>query len=159
MALAQMKIADEELDDLELEDEGPELNIVEPDEVEERIPTPRQVTTESINKAKGHIDAFFADKEFHCGGKIPKRLLHDPDRVSMVVNYSIINGVDHAYRLLEHTISEQEIMNAAKTGDSTRDIKLVNETLKKIAAARIPAQFAGGILVMYLELVEGAEAP
>lgn len=158
--MGQVKFA--EIDDEELdcqEDEQPELNIVEPAEEVEEIPTPRQVTKESIAKAKAHIDAFFADKQMYCGGAIPKRLLHDPDRVSMVINYNIIRGVDHAYTLLEHAISEQEIMDAARTGDSTKDIKLVNETLKLLAQYRVPRQFAGGILVMYLELVEGAEAP
>jgi hypothetical protein len=143
---------DEELDE---EDDDPELSLVEP---EEEVPTPIQVCKASITKAKSAIDKFFADKMMHCGGRIPKKLLHDPTTISMVINTSIKKGVRLAYRLLEHTITVEEAMLAKKTGDSTKDIKLVNETLQLLASSRVPQQFAGGMLVMYIELVEGVAA-
>lgn len=110
---------------------------------------------DSHESAKGYIDSFFADKMMHCGGKIPKRFLHDKKRVSRVVNYSISKGVKRCYIALKPTITPEEREEAKRKGDSTSDIKLVNETLKMLARARIPQQYAGGMLVMYLEFVEG----
>jgi hypothetical protein len=107
--------------------------------------------------AKRRIDEFFADKQMHCGGSIPKRLLHDPQRVKCVVNYSISKAVTRCYAALKHTITDAERAAARKTGDSTRDIKLVNEALKLMARSCVPQEFAGGMLMMYLEFVEGVE--
>ncbi len=110
---------------------------------------------DSHEVAKTHIDSFFADKMMHCGGKIPKRFLHDTKRVSRVVNYTISKGVKKCYIALKPTITAEEKEEAKRKGDSTRDIKLVNETLKMLAKSGVPQQFAGGMLVMYLEFVEG----
>jgi hypothetical protein len=113
------------------------------------------VYRDSAASAKRHIDKFFADKVMYCGGAIPKRLLHDPDRVYKAVNYNILKGVSHSYAALRHTITDAERQEARRLGDSTSDVKLVNETLKLLARAGMPRQFAGGMLLMYLELVEG----
>jgi hypothetical protein len=104
-----------------------------------------------------HIDQFFADKMFHCGGSIPKRFLHDPEKITMVLNFNIIKGIDKAYEALEKTLDPKEIEYAKKTGNITSDIKLVNETLNLLACSKVPAQFAGGMMIMYLEFVEGVE--
>ncbi len=114
-----------------------------------------KVYKEAAAAAIRHIDKFFANKQMHCGGSIPKRLLHAPQRVNGVVNYDISRAVDRAYEMLDGTISEAEIVTAKKMGDSTSDIKLVNETLKLLKGHAIPQQFAGGIMLMYLELVIG----
>lgn len=104
-----------------------------------------------------YIDQFFGDKMMYCGGPIPKRLLHDPTRLTMVINFDISKGVKKAYNALENTITDEEIEEAKRIGDSTNDVKMVNETLKLLARASIPQQFAGGMMIMYLDLVEGVD--
>ncbi len=107
--------------------------------------------------AKKYIDQFFADKMMHCGGKIPTRYLHDPFTVNMVVNYSISQAVDEAYEMLKDTITDKEVDIANKYGDATRDIKLVRDVLSICGYAKIPKQFIGGIMIMYLRFVEGVD--
>jgi hypothetical protein len=104
-----------------------------------------------------YIDQFFADKRLYCGGKIPKWILHAEQRISMVMNYDIINSVDRAYEALELTISPEETAEAMRTGEATKDIKLVNDTLNMLAGFGVPKPFAGGIMLLYLEYVEGVE--
>jgi len=142
-------------DDYENEDEMTTVRVAEP--VEEVKIEAKDVYREAEIAAKRHIDSFFADKQMHCGGAIPKRLLHDPKRVRRVVNYNISKGIRRCYHFLKNTITEEEKLAAKKTGDSTRDIKLVNETLNLLARSCVPQQFAGGILCMYLEFVEGVD--
>jgi len=102
-----------------------------------------------------YIDNFFQDKKLCSGGKIPKYMLHCPKRISMVMNYDIIKGVDHAYLALKHLVAPEEESKASLTGEATADIKLVTQTLGFLARSGIPQQFAGGMMIMYLEFVEG----
>jgi 5-methylthioribose kinase len=83
--------------------------------------------------AKHYIDQFFLDKMFYCGGPIPKRFLHDAKWITMVIDFDISKGVEMAYKALENTITIDEVEEARKRGDSTSDVKLVNETLKLLA--------------------------
>jgi len=105
--------------------------------------------------ARQYMDQFFQDKMLHCGGKIPKSLLFSERRLSMVLNYDIIKGVERAYKYLEPTLCFAEIESAKQTGESTDDIKLVNEILSLLARSGIPQQFAGGMMCLYLEFIEG----
>ena len=102
-----------------------------------------------------YIDKFFSDKKLCSGGKIPKYMLHCPKRISMVMNYDIIKGVDHAYRALSDMVTPEEESRASITGESTQDIKLVTETLGFLARSGVPQQFAGGMMILYLEFCEG----
>ena len=105
--------------------------------------------------AKQYMEQFFKDKMLHCGGKIPRSFLFADRRVSIVLNYDISQGVDRAYSSLESTLSEYEVEQARQTGEATSDIKLVNETLNLLARSGVPQQFAGGMMCLYLEFVEG----
>lgn len=105
--------------------------------------------------AKHHIEDFFKDKMLYCGGKVPQRMLSDEKRISMVLNYDIIQGVEHAYQLLESTVSQKELEASKYSGEATSDILLVNEILNLLAKSGIPQQFAGGMMILYLEFVEG----
>lgn len=105
--------------------------------------------------AKQYMDQFFKDKMLHCGGKIPKSLLFSDRRLSMVLNYDIIQGVERAYKHLEPTIFSEDLKSARQTGETTDDIKLVNETLSLLSQSGIPQQFAGGMMCLYLEFIEG----
>lgn len=105
--------------------------------------------------AVNYIDKFFDGKKMCSGGKIPKYMLHCPKRISLVMNYDIIKGVDHAYRILSDMVSPEEESRASIIGEATQDIKLVNETLNLLARSGVPQQFAGGMMILYLEFCEG----
>jgi len=107
--------------------------------------------------AKMYIERFFKDKMLYCGGKIPRNWLFEERRVLMVLNYDIVKGVDRAYKYLEDTLERDEVERAKITGEATYDIKLVNDTLNLLARSGIPQQFAGGMMCMYIEFVEGVD--
>jgi hypothetical protein len=106
--------------------------------------------------AKQYMEQFFKDKMLHCGGKIPRSFLFAERRISMVMNYDIIKGVERAYKSLEKAMSVAADV-AKQGGEVTDDIKLVNETLNLLARSGIPQQFAGGMMCLYLEFIEGVD--
>lgn len=105
--------------------------------------------------AKQYMEQFFKDKMLHCGGKIPRSFLFAERRISMVMNYDIIKGVERAYKSLEKVMPMP--CDAKQSGEATDDIKLVNETLNLLARSGIPQQFAGGMMCLYLEFIEGVD--
>lgn len=105
--------------------------------------------------ARQYMEYFFQDKMLHCGGKIPKSLLFTERRISMVLNYDIVMGVERAYKYLEPMLNPQDVEYAKQSGEATDDIKLVNEALSLLARSGVPQQFAGGMMCLYLEFVEG----
>ena len=119
----------------------------------------KQFTEQFADKVRelavSYIDKFFDGKKMCSGGKIPKYMLHCPKRISMVMNYDIIRGVDYAYQILSDMVSPEEENRASITGEATQDIKLVNETLSLLARSGVPQQFAGGMMILYLEFCEG----
>ena len=106
--------------------------------------------------AKYYINIFFNNK-IPKNGDNTKDLAKCPHSLSTVVNTSVISGVQKAYKALNnYIIVTQEDMNKArKNGDVTQEIKLVNETLKSLHKAGVPQQFAGGMMILYLEFCEG----
>jgi hypothetical protein len=98
-----------------------------------------------------HIERFFSDKSLFTGGKIPKTFLNNNRRIDMVMNYTIIRGVDCAYDALGEAFAKQ------KTGEVTDDIRMVSEVLNLLARSGVPQQYAGGMLCLYLELIEGVD--
>jgi hypothetical protein len=105
--------------------------------------------------AKTYIELFFRDKTLHCGGKIPKSFLLSEKRIDRVLNYDISTGVQMAYKNLEPTITQEEILDCHRNGEISRDIKMVTEVLNLLARSGVPQQFAGGMMILYLEFVEG----
>jgi hypothetical protein len=108
---------------------------------------------------RGYMEQFFKDKMLHCGGKIPANLLFAERRISLVLNYDINRGVERAYCYLEPHFKDDEFGEKKKrtdpSGEVSGDIKLVLETLNLLHRSCIPQQFAGGMLLLYLEFVEG----
>jgi hypothetical protein len=142
-----------------------EEEIDEPDELpipfaEDLNPRELQQFTEQFadkvrELAVDYIDKFFGDKKLCSGGKIPKYMLHCPKRISMVMNYDIVKGVNHAYRVLREMATPEKVKRASMIGEATDDIKLVNETLNLLSRSGVPQQFAGGMMILYLEFCEG----
>lgn len=97
------------------------------------------------------IDRFFADKIMHCGGKIPKYILTDPKKISMVSSTTLIDGVKIVY----DSMKDSNFVESKNKGDITEDIKIVNETLNLLCKSGIPQKFAGGMMLIYLKYVKG----
>jgi len=135
-------------EDLDLNDDSADLTL---DPVREReILANNQV----FEKAKYHIERFFANHRLHTGGQIPKAFLYNDRRMYMVMNYDIMRGVDHAYRLLE---GEFNIEKSKTIAEITQDIRLVIDVLNLLSRSGVPQEYAGGMLCVYLELVEGIQ--
>jgi hypothetical protein len=99
--------------------------------------------------ARYHVEGFFKNRSLHTGGKVSKILMFNEKRISKVVNYTIIKGVDSAYNAINDSLQGED------------DIRLVIDVLREIGTWRhengscVPIQFRGGLLCMYLELIEG----
>jgi hypothetical protein len=105
-----------------------------------------EVQKQATDVVKYHIDRFFKEYSLHTGGKIPKIMLYNNRRISMVLNYSMINGIDHAHKILHEN-------EAVKNSDESA--ATIIKILGLIAGSGVPQQFAGGMLCIYLELIEG----
>ena len=98
------------------------------------------------------IDVFFEDKEMHCGGKIPKRVLHSEANIELVKNMNIGDGARTAHKSLEQFDGIEHTNN--NDGLISEDIKLMLDILCNY---KIPKAFKAGIMIMYLELCKGVE--
>lgn len=112
--------------------------------------------------AKFYMQQFFSDKTMHCGGKVPNFILFLERRISLVINYDISTGVQQAYKAMSQWSDAYEEADenedlAKSSNEAPADVKLVNETLSLLAQSGVPRQFAGGMLLLYLEFVEGIE--
>jgi len=110
---------------------------------------------QDFNKvAENFIYGFFCNEEMSCGGPIPKKLLFSPDYISLVLNTKAARGIELAHQMIEthNKIADEPITEIDA-------IKLVQESLDNFAHSGVPKQLAGGILLMYLELVKGIAMP
>lgn len=107
--------------------------------------------------AKQYVGQYFRDKRTLEGTPIPEYLLYERSRISDVLNVSLFDAVGIAYEALEKTLDPQDLSRAEKFGHVTEDIKLVQYVLSDLARRKVPKQFAGGMLLMYLEFCEGVE--
>lgn len=104
--------------------------------------------------AKEYIKNFFKNKNNYKGVGITKKELYEKKHIDNILNLNISTAAKKIYFNLEKI---KKYSKKNKKSDVTNDVKLVNETLKKIYRAKIPQQFAGGFLVMYLEICKGVK--
>lgn len=123
------------------------------------ISSPSDFLLDANYLASNYIKSFFDNKKDKHGGEISSDLLNCKKRVSVVLNTNIIDSLKRVYSVLGNyiKITEEDISFAKKTGDVTQEIKLVNETLKSLYEFGIPQQFAGGMIILYLEFCEGID--
>jgi uncharacterized glyoxalase superfamily protein PhnB len=116
-----------------------------------------QIAREFQDNAKAlvikHVCNYFQDKSLHTGGKIPVQILKNERRISLVLNSDVSSGIDKAYSALE--ASSNIIRKKAGKEQIPEHYMIVKSVLDSIYKSRIPKEFAGGILCMHLELVEG----
>lgn len=102
--------------------------------------------------AKKYMVSFFSDKDSFLGGKIKDDVLLDENNLNMVLNYDIITSVNIAYSSLkEYDIADTFL------GEVPGDVRLVNGILQILSSSKIPQQFAGGMMLIYLKLIKGIE--
>lgn len=102
---------------------------------------------EMNNNAEAALLNFFEDKEWYCGGKIPKSELINCRTISTVCNTDIVSAVTMVYPLLDGDECTDDKIPS--------DVQLVIELIMECARKKIPRCFVGGIIVVYLELCEG----
>ena len=102
-----------------------------------------------------YIDNFFHDKELHCGGPIPKKLLHSPHYIVMVINTTVSNAVIAAFKSLDHFAENENLDDEGNDGIVTDDMKTVIAIQNHTCERRIPKEYSGGVMLMYLELCKG----
>lgn len=102
--------------------------------------------------AKYYIKKFFKNKKDINGRKLKIEDLYSKEKIEKLININILESTKIIYPILGR---EDKYNRKDKKEDVTKDIKLVNETLKKIYKFKIPQQFAGGILLVYLEVCKG----
>lgn len=103
------------------------------------------------------VSRFFASKKLHrawksrflCGETIPQGWLRDHQRISRLFDTDINAAVEQVYKWTELQPSQRS------SKDGNWDIILVNESLQLLIREGIPQKYAGGMLLMYLELCEG----
>lgn len=101
--------------------------------------------------ARQYIGVYFEGKQMYCGGPIPKKVLDSPKYSTLVVNTDIIDGVEKTYNLIE--CEEPD----AENGSITKEMQFVIAMLQECAKLKIPKCFAGGLLLMHLQLCEGID--
>ena len=105
--------------------------------------------------ARQYMEVFFADKEFYCGGSIPQKILYSPSYITQVLNTDISHGVKQAYKILD---DHDGISSVEEDEKISEDIRLILAVLKQCEDLRVPKVFAGGIMLVYLEVCEGVGA-
>lgn len=75
--------------------------------------------------------------------------------ISMCLNLKLADAIDMAYEALRPRMNRMVLKMAERTGGITDDIKLVRSVLDSLAHWKVPKEFAGGFLVIYMEFIEG----
>jgi hypothetical protein len=97
---------------------------------------------------KEQISQYFKEKELHCGGPLSDFVLHSDHYINQVSNTDLATCVEKAYKTLAAFGHEAGIKD---------DIGLVLSILAECSESGILKCFAGGILLMHIELLEGLE--
>ena len=122
---------------------------------EEKVVQDGMAVEEVIDFAKGVIRSYFADKRYHCGGKIPDHILTAKKRVSLVLDCTFDMAMNIAYEALEEELTDADHAHI-KAGGVSPDIKDVINVLSDLSSRSVPQELSNGMLVLYLELVMGA---
>jgi hypothetical protein len=104
--------------------------------------------------ARYHIDTYFKDKQYYCGGQIPKSLLQLERYITIVLNRDIHNSIDAIYSAIgeDSNLNEDEL---DRKGTVPNDVRRLITLLNMMAHAGIPREFHVGMVIMHLEICEG----
>lgn len=111
-----------------------------------------------INQAiKEYIITYFKFKK----SSIPISILHlqkyidivKKTRIHKIIGQENVAGMDLIYKALGSSPEQKD----DEIGTITEDTKLVIEMFKECRQLQIPKAFASGLVIMYLDLIEGRE--
>jgi hypothetical protein len=106
------------------------------------------------SKARTAIKIYFADKQFHCGGPIPRRCLDSERYLCWVLNPDLFAAVSTAFDALANAHHP----STTKTFCGLpQDSRLVLAIMDGACRRGIGKDFAPGLMLIYLELCEGVE--
>ena len=137
--------------------------IVEEDyvEIDEEVAVPQSYWGNFVQDVKNlvveNIDRFFDGREMHCGGPISKKVLHSPPYITRVLNTDISNGVDAAYEAMGFPPQTVDKFNPEQRKQFDKAQMMVSQTLITLSKSGVPKEYAGGVLLMYLEIVKGVD--
>lgn len=120
------------------------------------------ITSVYRKKAQECMEKFFNNKEYFCGGPIPKHKLYNKRMYDLVIHTDSETGIDFFYSILEKNKKEDgnihlynRIIKTKEKGVSG-EIRFYLSLLKECASLKIDKLFRGGIILLYLSLCEGA---
>ena len=151
------RIVDDYFFDEEAED-GEFVENYENSEDGQAICPPIGVDEKNIEEyARHYITLFFADKEMHYGGLIPKHILLSDSYVKLVANTDVCKGIDEVY--LHFGQNEEEFDLESEDDTLPEDISFLINTHRECSILGVPKEFVSGITIMYLELCKGVKRP
>jgi len=97
---------------------------------------------------------YFKGKSLHIGGEITEQILFNQKRISLMLNSDMLNSIDMAHKGIA---SHEELVFKASLDGADGRAKMIIDILDGISNSpvRIPKEFAGGLLLLHLELIEG----
>lgn len=115
----------------------------------------KHLEDDAVVVVKKYILNFFQDKEMYYGGEIPRDILFCSENIDLVLNTTRTKGFAIAHEMIDYcdwisSIEDPETQVSEATEKIISICTLCEER-------RIPPCCMGGIVVMYLELVEGVE--
>lgn len=128
----------------------------EEEEARKRLTQPRVVTAETRELALQWIQKFFAGREMYYGGPIPAQSLLTSKYIDFVLYVNLFVATTAVYLSME---VKDDLMSEESSSGVTDDMRWVVSFIHQATKLRVPPDFRGGLMLMYLELCEGIDIP
>ena len=100
--------------------------------------------------AAHHLRAYFGQKKMYAGGSFSRRLLRSEDCIKLVLNTSLIEGVERVYAAIKSGGFRETMHNGM-----SQQVQYVLDRLQECASLGVPKCLAGGMLLIHLHFCEG----
>jgi hypothetical protein len=106
------------------------------------------------NLAIKYASEYFKGKSLYVGGKITEQILINDKIISTILNSDMLSSIDKAHGGIN---GNEDLVFKTSLDGVDGGAKMIIDILNDISLSpfRIPKEFAGGILLLHLELVEG----
>jgi hypothetical protein len=101
------------------------------------------------------IEKFFQNRQFHCGGPIPRNLLLSRQSVDIVLSTEFLPGIDEVQALLPEEEPPKGFDPTRLDWDTHRFLQLLHE-VKRFG---IPKEFQCGMMLLYMRFCMGVVLP
>lgn len=100
--------------------------------------------------AAHHLRAYFKKKQMYAGGDLSPILLRSDYCLKLVLNTSLICGVDRVYAAIEDSGFGEMMHNGM-----SQQVRYVLDILEECVSSRVPKCLVGGIMLIHLHFCEG----